>query len=447
MSQTSPILNAIEWVLERATQLGAEADVVATQSSSLSLKANQGELDEYKVTSDQALGVRVIKEGRVATSYSESLDEHSLEAMMTSAIESARFAKLDATQTIAAQDQQWNTDVAEIAQPDDSDIDSKIALALTLEGELLKQPFVTRSPYNGYGDSESLRLIANTSGTLCHHFERSFSAYAYALCEHQGKQSMAGGMSLARSFAKLDTDYCVNYGANLARDLLDGAPVATGQYAVIFDIKALASLFGAFSSAFSGVSAMKATNPWRDKLGQMVADSQLTLCDVSYMPEGSRICAFDGEGFATSDSVLIQEGQLQTFLHNSQTAAALGVANTFNGARSVKGSLEVAAKHKVISVGDNTLDQLQTGEYLELVELQGVHSGADFISGEFSFGASGFLCRDGVRCQPVRGITVAGNFYTMLQEIDGLSDILESNTMRSFFAPKIRFARLSIGGA
>lgn len=54
--------------------------------------------------------------------------------------------------------------------------------------------------------------------------------------------------------------------------------------------------------------------------------------------------------------------------------------------------------------------------------------------------------RDGERIQPVRGITVAGNFYKMLQEVEAVGDTQLISDSRTFFAPDVRFARLSIGG-
>ncbi|NMU24260.1 TldD/PmbA family protein, partial [Vibrio parahaemolyticus] len=90
------------------------------------------------------------------------------------------------------------------------------------------------------------------------------NCYAYTLFEKDGKQSMAGKMSVGRRFDALNPTYCIEEGYNLARDLLDGAPVATGNYPVIFHINALSSLFGAFGSAFSGVSAMKGISPLGD---------------------------------------------------------------------------------------------------------------------------------------------------------------------------------------
>ncbi|OXE28861.1 Zn-dependent protease, partial [Vibrio parahaemolyticus] len=95
------------------------------------------------------------------------------------------------------------------------------------------------SPYNGYSDGETQLIIANTQGTLCQHFERSFTCYAYTLFEKDGKQSMAGRMSLGRRFDELNPTYCIEGGYNLARDLLDGVPVATGNYPAIFHINAL----------------------------------------------------------------------------------------------------------------------------------------------------------------------------------------------------------------
>ncbi|MGL5481873.1 MAG: metallopeptidase TldD-related protein, partial [Aeromonas veronii] len=71
---------------------------------------------------------------------------------------------------------------------------------------------------------------------------------------------------------------------------------------------------------------------------------------------------------------------------------------------------------------------------------------ADAVSGDFSFGASGFLCRDGVRLQPVRGITVAGNFYRLLGELEAVGDTLHHNDGKGFYAPLIRFGGLSVAG-
>ena len=447
MSQQQTLQQAIEQVLNAVKSQNAEADIIASSSNSFSLKANKGELDEYKVTSGQVIGVRLIHEQRVATSYSESLEPESLDRMLKNALDSARFAKVDEHQSISSQHSKIVTHVTEINQPDTASVDEKIALALSLEQGIVSKPNGPSSPYNGFGESDRHLIIANTQGTYCEHKERALQCYAYTLYEQSGKQSMNGAASHGRVFGELDPEYCINHGYELARDLIDGTPVETGNYSVIFDINALSSLFSAFSLCFSGVSAMKGINPWREKLGQQVSSSLFSLTDKAYVEGGMNICAFDSEGFATRDNTLIHQGELNTLLHNSQTASDLSSDNTASAARSAKGSLDVGARHKVISVGNSSHEEVTAGEHLELIDLQGVHSGADAISGDFSFGANGFLCRDGKRVQPVRGVTVAGNFYKMLNEIEAMGSVLEAASGRSFYAPVIRFARLSIGGS
>ena len=83
---------------------------------------------------------------------------------------------------------------------------------------------------------------------------------------------------------------------------------------------------------------------------------------------------------------------------------------------------------------------------LELTDLTGLHSGANAISGNFSFGASGYLCKDGERIQAVRGITVAGNFYEMLNKISMIGNQQHWNEGRSALMPSIRFSDVAISG-
>ncbi|UXI03769.1 TldD/PmbA family protein [Photobacterium sp. TY1-4] len=446
MADQQTLQHAIDQVLDRVTAAGADADVIASSSNNFSLKANAGELDEYKVTSGQVIGVRVIKDQRIATSYSESLEPASLDMMVEQALQNARFTKPDEHQTIRCHDSQLTTTAEEIYQQDEASVDDKIALALSLESGVVAKPNASSAPYNGFGESDSRIILANTRGTLCQHQERSTYCYAYTLYEQDGKQSMHGGMSSGRRFDELDPAYCINHGYETAKALLDGAPIATGNYPVIFDLSCLSSLFGAFGMCLSGHAAMKGINPWRDALQTQVASPLLTISDIAYLQGGSAIKAFDSEGYATTDTILIGEGQLQSLLHNSHTASFFGIENTANASRSAKGGLGVSSRHTVVATGASSEAEITSGEYLELVELQGVHSGADAVSGDFSFGASGFLCRDGQRIQPVRGITVAGNFYQMLKAIDAVGDTLQNDYERDFFAPKIRFAKLSIAG-
>ena len=99
-----------------------------------------------------------------------------------------------------------------------------------------------------------------------------------------------------------------------------------------------------------------------------------------------------------------------------------------------------------IAAGSSDESELLAGTYLELTDLMGLHSGANPMSGDFSLGASGFLCRDGQRQQAVRGITVAGNFYQMLTQIAAIGNEQYWNWEKSARMPAIRFGDMAISG-
>ena len=90
-------------------------------------------------------------------------------------------------------------------------------------------------------------------------------------------------------------------------------------------------------------------------------------------------------------------------------------------------------------------NEVTEGLYLEIHDTMGLGRG-DNLSGDFSFGASGYLCKDGVRIQPVKEITIAGNFNKMLTGDFKMGAILQANSSLSFFSPKIKFNDLYIAG-
>lgn len=444
---TSTNSDILSQVIDIANAQGVSADVILTQEQQLGLKADRGDLSEYKVTSSRSVGVRVVQKNRVGTSYCESAKREHLESMVTQAMENASYAKEDLHETICAPRQEIPDWSAQTFLEDDASTDDKISLTLELESGLEGRDIDAKAPYNAFSELEYEVALANTLGHTCVHKERQVSCYSYALLNHDGKQSMHHGFEVGRQFQELSAKRVVNEAYDTAKALLPGKPIPTGEYDIIFDTDSLHSLMGAFGMCWSGQAAVKNINPLREKLGETIAHAEFSLCDDPAVDGGFGLQAFDGEGNATKRTAMVESGVLSTFLHNSATANYFNVENTANASRGTKGSLGVAPSHLCIAKGSQTESSLKTGTYVELIGLQGVHSGANAISGDFSFGATGFLCQNGVRGQPVRGITVAGNFYRMLKEIAAIGDTVHADQPKSFFAPLIRFDGLRVAGA
>jgi PmbA protein len=101
--------------------------------------------------------------------------------------------------------------------------------------------------------------------------------------------------------------------------------------------------------------------------------------------------------------------------------------------------------------GDLTEEELlaKAGNGVLITGLGGLHAGANAISGDFSLQSSGFMIRDGKKCEYVKSFTVAGNFYDLLKNITAVSDtVVLPNAMgkTTFGSPCVLVEQLSVAG-
>ena len=109
--------------------------------------------------------------------------------------------------------------------------------------------------------------------------------------------------------------------------------------------------------------------------------------------------------------------------------------------------LSVSSRHIVIQGARPSDSDVASGCVFEVVSLEGLHSGANGVTGDFSLKASGFLCRDGQREQAVRGVTIAGNFYRLLQNVVATGETSEWDSQGSFMSPRLRFRGCTVAGS
>ena len=435
-----------ERILDRVSATGATGDLVVQEQSSLSLKAHNGELEEHKVTSTRVYGVRVVRNDRAGIAYSEAGDAAALDSMVEQAVVNAAFARVDPAEAVAAGDTTLTTDDAILCPEDPTSVEAKIEAALYLERELTARANVRNVPYNGVQDLTAERHVFATTGRTANSRNRVCSAFAYALMSDGEKDALEGTQRHARRFDEIDTAWIVDETYQRCVAMLHGEALPSRHYDVLFDVEHQADLFAVFHDMFSAKTARDGINPLRDKVGERIAVDTLTIRDAPLDANGLGYALFDDEGLATAATTLVDGGVLRTLIHNSATAAHFDVPNTRNALRSPRSSLGVGLHQLEVAAGDVDEGTLTGGEYVEIVDLAGLHSGGNPVSGDFSFGAAGFLCRDGERIRPVRNITVAGNFFEMLEKIAAIGDKQHWNPERSALMARIRFADVAVSG-
>lgn len=442
-------MQTLEKIIDVAMKNGADqADIVVDSGESIGVKAEQGAISSYEVSGTQVMGLRVIKDNKIGSSYCEATDDETIEILVKQALENAKYSKEEDLEKIEVERSELIDGTKEFKYDDQrAEPEKLIEMALMIEKELMaKDKNLKTPPYNGVGEYIDQSLYLNHLGTKCIEKNKAYSCYTAALLERDGKQSMHVQQSLTRKFNDLDPMDCIEASYEHALGLIDGTPLKTGHYDIVFSPDKLAQFFNVFSSLFSAKAAINDMNPWKDKVEKLVSSPMLTLTDSPLLEKGFAYSLFDGEGNMMSETPLIKEGVLAGFYHNSYTSKKLGATNTFNATRSPKSSLGVGGTNKLITPVEKDDSSFDKGTYFEIVSEQGMYSGSDAISGDFSFAASGYLVENGQRVRPIKGVTVSGNFYQVIKEISNIGHLVHSNTSATFFSPKVRFSALSVAG-
>ena len=200
------IENQAQQVIDLVKARGATGDLIIDQGESLSLKANEGELEEYKVSSSQILGLRVIKDGKVGTAYSEAVDKTALNSLVEQALTNASFTATEAHERVQLNNAQLMTDDAVLCPVEEVSIEDKVEFSLGMERDLVARPKVKNVPYNSVQDITGQRSIFSSAGLNARSKSRMCVAYAYALIEDGDKNAMEGAGQASRLSAALNVN-------------------------------------------------------------------------------------------------------------------------------------------------------------------------------------------------------------------------------------------------
>ena len=205
-----------------------------------------------------------------------------------------------------------------------------------------------------------------------------------------------------------------------------------------------------FAPVFSAENAQKnRCRCSRARIGETVAAPCVTIADDPLRTDAaSPARPFDAEGVPSRRNVVVENGIFKTFLHNLKTAAKDGVESTGNASKgSYAAPVRVASTNFFIEPGKEELAALleSIGSGLLITVVEGLHAGADEVSGDFSLLARGFVVEDGLRGRAVEQITIAGNFFEMLKNVRAVaSDLLF--TAGGIGSPSVDVGLLSVAG-
>lgn len=277
-----------------------------------------------------------------------------------------------------------------------------------------------------YNDISQRTILATSEGTLLEQswvdMEMRFAATARNGSTVQTGRETTGSRSAYEDLTGLDTQ--VRSAAQRAVDALTLPPVKGNTYTVVID-PILTGLF--VHEAFGHLSEadMAYENPDLLEvmtLGRCFGTSELQIYDGA-LPSGHRgSYLYDDEGTPATTTQLIADGVLVGRLHSRETAGKLGEAPTGN-ARCLNYNYPpiVRMTNTWIERGKTPVADLCNGIKEGVYArnwLGGMTNGEMFT---FSAGEA-WMIRNGKLAEPVRDVTLSGNVFTTLADIEGIGD-------------------------
>ena len=408
--------------LAAAKKLGAtDAAAEVSEGCGLSVSVRNGELENVERNRDKSLGVTVYVGQRRGNASTSDFSDAAIAQTVSAAFDIARFtaedpfASLPMAKAIAsAKDRKRDLD---LFHPWVLTSEDAAVLALECEAAALSvDKRITNSEGAAVSAQQSHFFSAHTNGFRGGYASSRHSLSVSPIAGKGDDMQRDAWYSSMRNAKDLASPQAVGrYAAERALSRLRARKIPTTECPVLFESPLAAGLLGALVQAVSGGALYRKSSFLLNSLGKPVLPKHLDVFEDPFVMGGKGSSPFDDEGVTVRARQVVEAGRLQGYFLSSYTARKLGMQTTGNAG----GSHNLTMTSRLTRSSD-TLDAMiqKLGTGLLVTELMG--QGVNYVTGDYSRGASGFWVEKGQIAYPVHEITIAGNMKAMLKGIEAV---------------------------
>ncbi len=425
------------------------AEAVVREGNEFSTVVRLGNVETLKESGAKAIGVRVFRGRRAASTYSSDLSPDGLHQMVSSALALAEVTSEDPHAGLPDPSQLgslhgdldlYHADVYSLSSAE------RIEYARRAENAAItSDKRINNSEGGSFDAADGHKVLANSHGFVGEYRNSYCSVAAVPVAQEGGSMQRDYWFSVARTLTKLQSPEEVGrIAAQRTLRRLGARKVKTAKVPIVLDPLVARSLIENIFEAVNGDAVYRGASFLAGKLGERVAGENVTVIDDGTLRGGFGTTPFDSEGVPTRRTVVIENGVLKSYLLNTYTARKLGLHTTGNAARGLAGNPGIGVGNFFLQPGAKKPAAIIAGvrEGLYVTEFLGF--GVNLVTGDFSRGASGLWISNGELTFPVEEITVAGNLKDMLFNISEIGADLEFRG--SVAAPTLRLEGLTVAG-
>jgi PmbA protein len=435
----------IEDVLAEAKALGAsDAGAEVSEGSGMSVSVRRGQLENVERNRDKSLGISVYLGQRRGNASTSDFSPKALKDTVRAAYDIARFTAEDEFAGLP-DEQDLSLDASarpalDLFHPWSVSAEQAAELALRCEEAALKTDArITNSEGAAVSAQQSHFFSGNSRGFRGGYASSRHSLSVAPIAGRGAGMERDAWYSSMRDAADLSSAESIGrYAAERALARLKGRKVKTASVPVLFEAPVAAGLLGALVQATSGGALYRRASFLLDSLDQQVLSNHVEVVEDPHVVKGKGSAPFDDEGVTTQARTVVEAGVLKGYFLSTYSARKLGLRTTGHAG----GSHNLTMRSTATAPGDDLATMLRRlGTGLFVTELMG--QGVNYVTGDYSRGASGFWVENGVIVHPVNEITIAGNVKDMFKQIVGIGAdeyTLGSKTVGSILIESMKLA-------
>lgn len=429
---------------------GFVAECVLRTGAELSVRVRKGETEHVEEAGTRSAALRVIQDRRVAATSTSDLTDRGLERFVADAIELVGLSQEDPFAGPAAPEllcDPTKLPDLDLFDPAGGAVDAGQAIAWAKEGEAAAfalDPRISNSEGATFGRSAGGSVLLLSSGFRGATKGSYQSLSVVPVAADEGGKNRRGYHWTARRYL-CELDPAADVGREAARRALrklGARTVGSCEVPVVFDPDASKSILALLAGCVMGSAIWRKSSYLVGREGTKVASDLVTVVDDPLIPRGPGSRAFDGEGLASRRNIVVEKGELRTYLCDSYSARKLGRESTASASRGA--GVGPSTSNFVLQPGTDSNEAIvrATKRGLYVTEMMGF--GFNAVTGDFSRGAAGFWIEDGQLAYPVSEVTISLNVDDLWQRIDAVGSDLDLRT--STAAPTFRVAKMTVAG-
>ena len=412
----------IDDTLAIAKALGAtDAAAEVSEGAGLSVSVRKGELENVERNRDKSVGITVYAGQRRGNASTSDFSKAALEQTVRAAFDIARFTAKDPAAGLPEADELAPPEVTaldlDLFHPWALDADGAADLARRCEdAAFATSPKISNSEGGGTSAQQAHFWAGNSRGFRGGYASSRHSISVAPIAQAAGKggemQRDAWYSSERNAMALASPEAVGRYAAERALSRLKGRKIATCEVPVLFENTLAAGLLGAYVQATSGGALYRRATFLLDSIGQPVLAGHIDIDEDPFIRKGKGSATFDDEGVRTRARRVLDGGVVQGYFLSTYSARKLGLKTTGHAG----GSQNLRLTSRLTRPGDHLEQMLRKlGRGLFVTELMG--QGVNYVTGDYSRGASGYWVEGGRIKHPVEEITIAGNLGEMFKQI------------------------------